>query len=182
MSSREELDTLAEQAREGDSSAWAVIYEATAPAIFRLCRRALNSRQDAEDATAEVFLKARMHLNQYDAARPFTPWLYRIAANHCWDALRKRRTHGEWEDAESELKKLEDEAPTPQQAVLLNETKRSVRAAIAELDDRSRIAIILRYFADMSYEEIANVLGVSSNFTGVLLLRARRQLRTRLER
>ncbi len=181
MSSRDELESLAEQAREGSSEAWAELYEANAPAIFRLCRRALNNRQEAEDATAAVFLKARLRLNQFDASQPFAPWLYRVAANHCWDELRKRRTHGEWDDAEAELQKLEDQAPTPQQAILLSETKRNVRNAIAELDDRSRLVVILRYFADMSYEEIGNVLGISSNFTGVLLLRARRQLRTRLK-
>ncbi len=64
--------------------------------------------------------------------------------------------------------------------MLINESKRNVRRAIAELDDRTRLAVILRYFADMSYAEIGDVLGVSSNFTGVLLLRARRTLRKRL--
>ena len=181
MSSGDELESLAEKAREGSSEAWAELYEANAPAIFRLCRRALNNRHDAEDATAAVFLKARLHLNQFDASRPFAPWIYRVAANHCWDELRKRRTHGEWDDGESELQKLEDQAPTPQQAVLLNETKRNVRNAIAARDDRSRLIVILRYFAEMSYEEIGDVLGISSNFTGVLLLRARRQMRTRLK-
>lgn len=122
-----------------------------------------------------------MRLKQFDTSRPFAPWIYRVAANHCWDELRKRRTHGEWDEAESELQKLQDDAPTPQQAVLLNETKRNVRNAIAELDERARLAVILRYFADMSYEEIGDVLGISSNFTGVLLLRARRQMRTRLK-
>ena len=64
---------------------------------------------------------------------------------------------------------------------MLNETKRNVRNAIAALDDRSRLIVILRYFAEMSYEEIGDVLSISSNFTGVLLLRARRQMRTRLK-
>ncbi len=151
------------------------------PRYFDYAAEPLNNRHDAEDATAAVFLKARLHLNQFDASRPFAPWIYRVAANHCWDELRKRRTHGEWDDGESELQKLEDQAPTPQQAVLLNETKRNVRNAIAALDDRSRLIVILRYFAEMSYEDIGDVLGISSNFTGVLLLRARRQMRTRLK-
>ena len=180
MSSHEDLVGLAEQARTGSSEAWARIYAAMAPSIFRLCRRTLPTRQDAEDATGEVFLKARLRLQQYDSARPFQPWLYRIAANHCWDELRKRRTHGELRDFEAELSNLEDDAPSPQEAVLINESKRNLRKAIGELDDRSRIAIALRYFAEMSYEEIGDVLGVSGNFVGVMLLRARRQLRKRL--
>ena len=59
MSSVDELESLAEQARKGSSEAWAELYETNASAIFRLCRRALNNRQDADDATAAVFLKAR---------------------------------------------------------------------------------------------------------------------------
>lgn len=171
---------LARKARDGDSDAWAEIYRMMAPSIFRLCRRALPTRQDAEDATGEVFLRARLRLNQYDDSRPFAPWIYRVAANHCWDELRKRRRHPELDDSEDEISRLEAEAPTPQEAVLISESKRSLRRAIATLDDRTRLAVILRYFADMSYAEIGEVLGISSNFTGVLLLRARRALRTRL--
>ena len=180
MSSDEDLASLAKKARDGDSDAWAEIYRAMAPSIFRLCRRALPTRPDAEDATGDIFLKARLRLAQYDVSRPFPPWLYRVAANSCWDELRKRRPHRELDDSEAELAKLEAESPTPQEAVLINESKRNVRRAIAELDDRTRLAVILRYFADMSYAEIGDVLGVSSNFTGVLLLRARRTLRKRL--
>ena len=180
MPSEEDLPSLASQARDGDSEAWAEIYTTMAPSIFRLCRRALTTRQDAEDATGDIFLKARLHLAQYDASRPFPPWLYRVAANHCWDELRKKRPHRELDDSEAELSRLEAEAPTPQEAVLINESKRNVRRAIAGLDDRTRLAIILRYFADMSYAEIGEVLGISSNFTGVLLLRARHTLRKKL--
>ena len=68
MSTDEDLASLAKQARDGDSEAWAEIYRAMAPSIFRLCRRALPTRPDAEDATGEVFLKARMRLAQYDAS------------------------------------------------------------------------------------------------------------------
>jgi len=182
MSSREDFKSLATEARDGSSEAWARIYDVMAPSIFRLCRRTLPTRQDAEDATGEVFLKARLHLAQYDASRPFQPWLYRIAANHCWDELRKRRAHGEIEDSEALIDELEDEAPTPQEAVLVKESKRNVRKEIAALDERSRAAIALRYFAEMSYEEIGEILGLSANFVGVLLLRARRTLRKRLKR
>lgn len=180
MSTEEDLPSLATQARDGDSDAWAEIYKTMAPPIFRLCRRALPTRQDAEDATGDTFLKARLRLAQYDASRPFPPWLYRVAANHCWDELRRKSPHRELDDSEAALSKLEAEAPTPQEAVLVNESKRTVRRAIAGLEDRTRLAVILRYFADMSYAEIGDVLGISSNFTGVLLLRARRTLRKKL--
>jgi RNA polymerase sigma-70 factor (ECF subfamily) len=180
MAGRGDLETLVELARAGSSAAWGRVYETLAPSVFRICRRALASREDAEDATSEIFLKARVRLASYDSSRPFTPWLYRVTANHCWDEIRKRRSRAEIDDAEPELSALEDEAPTPQEAVLAIESRDALRRVLFELDDRSRLAIVLRYYADLSYEEIAQALGISASFVGVLLLRARRAMRKRL--
>ncbi len=184
MDSPEQLDleALAVSAREGDSKAWSQIYEVMAPSIFRLCRRALSSRQDAEDATAEVFLKARIRLSQFESDRRLSPWLYRIAANHCCDELRKRQRHAEQPLPDQDLLDLADPAPTPQDAVVVKESKRNVRRALGELPDRARLAIVLRYYADLSYEEIADVLGISRNLVGVVLLRARHAMRKLLDR
>src|SRR5207244_12830308 len=79
------------RARAGDAEAWGELYRDYAPAIFRFCRRALPTREDAEDATMEIFMKLKGKLVQYDATRSFTAWLYKVAANHCWDMLRRRK-------------------------------------------------------------------------------------------
>jgi RNA polymerase sigma-70 factor, ECF subfamily len=181
MAGRGNLESLVEIARAGSNAAWGKVYEQLAPTVYRICRSLLGSREDAEDATSEVFLKARLHLSQYDRSRRFTPWLYRITANHCWDELRKRRGRRELDEPEAELSELVDDAPSPQEAVLAIESRSALREAIDELEDRPRTAVVLRYFADMSYEEIGQVLGISANFAGVLLLRARRTMRKRLE-
>lgn len=180
MAGRGDLETLVELARGGSSAAWGRVYETLAPSVFRICRRVLASREDAEDATSEIFLRARVRLASYESSRPFAPWLYRVAANHCWDEIRKRRTRAELDDGELELSALEDEAPTPQEAVLAIESRDSLRRVLFELDERSRIAVVLRYYADMSYQEIGLALGLSANFVGVLLLRARRTMRKSL--
>jgi len=86
-----ESGEIVARARAGDAEAWGDLYRGYAPAIFRFCRRALPTREDAEDATMEIFMKIRDKLNQYDASRPFSAWLYRVAANHCWDMLRRRK-------------------------------------------------------------------------------------------
>src|SRR6266849_2754394 len=80
------------RARAGDAEAWGELYRGCAPAIFWFCRRALPTREDAEDATMEIFMKLKDKLNQYDSTRSFTAWLYKVAANHCWDTLRRRKT------------------------------------------------------------------------------------------
>ena len=74
MSEAELADVLT-QVRAGNSDAWGELYRRYAPAIFRFCRRALPTREDAEDATAEVFVKVRQKLSTYDSSRPFTAWL-----------------------------------------------------------------------------------------------------------
>jgi RNA polymerase sigma-70 factor (ECF subfamily) len=179
MAGRGDLESLVELARSGSSAAWGKVYEALSPSVFRLCRRVLPSREDAEDATSEIFLKARLRLAQYDRGRPFAPWLYRVAANHCWDDLRQRRGRGGLDEGEADLGSLEDDAPSPQEVLLEMESRDAMRRLVFGLDERSRMAVVLRYYAEMSYEEIAQVLGISESFVGVVLLRARRTLRRR---
>src|SRR2546425_10498449 len=79
------------RARAGDAEAWGELYRAYAPAIFRFCRRAMPTREDAEDATMEVFMKLRDKLGQYDMTRSLSARHYKMAANHCWDMLRRRK-------------------------------------------------------------------------------------------
>jgi RNA polymerase sigma-70 factor, ECF subfamily len=79
------------KARAGDAEAWGTLFHDYAPAMFRFCRRALPTREDAEDATMDIFIKLRRNLGQYDSTRSFSAWLYKVAANHCWDILRRRK-------------------------------------------------------------------------------------------
>ncbi|HEV2133081.1 MAG TPA: sigma-70 family RNA polymerase sigma factor, partial [Terracidiphilus sp.] len=157
------------------------LYRQFAPAVFRFCRRAMPSREDAEDATSEVFLKVRGKLDQYDASRPFNAWLYRVAANQCWDLLRRRRVRQDLETGDIETIPLEHPDPGQLERLLAERSAAQVRKGLEQLPNRTRMALTLRYYADMSYDEIAETLGVRRAFVGVLLLRARHQLRRVLE-
>jgi RNA polymerase sigma-70 factor (ECF subfamily) len=176
-----ELDELLSRVRGGDSDAWGELYRAYAPAIFRFCRRALPAREDAEDATNEVFMKVRQKLGTYDSSRPFTAWLYKVASNHCWDMLRRRRIRQDLETGDVETLPLEHPDPGQLERLQAEHTGKEVRAGLDKLPDRARMALVLRYFSDMSYDEIAETLGVRRAFVGVLLLRARHQLREILQ-
>jgi len=168
------------RARTGDTQAWGDLYREYAPAIFRFCRRAMPTREDAEDATMEIFTKLRDKLAQYDQSRSFTAWLYKVAANHCWDMLRRRRVR---QDKETEdVTEIPLEAPEPNQLEKLIEerTSEEVRRALDKLGLRARMALVMRYYSDMSYDEIADALGVRRAFVGVVLLRARHELRQAL--
>jgi len=177
-----ELSVVLSRVRLGDVDAWGEMYRRFAPAIFRFCRRALPTREDAEDATTEIFMKVRDKLGTFDSSRPFTAWLYKVAGNHCWDTLRRRRIRQDLETADSDALPLGHPDPSQLERMLAERSSEDVRAGLARLPDRARMALTLRYYAEMSYEEIADTLGVRRPFVGVLLLRARHDLRDILQR
>jgi RNA polymerase sigma-70 factor (ECF subfamily) len=179
---RAHLSDAVVQVRASDPAAWGELYKQHAPAIYRFCRRTLRTREDAEDATMEIFVKVRERLGQYDESRPFRAWLYAVAANHCWDTLRRRRVRQDLESGEVENLPLEHPDPGQLEQLLSERTRQQVRAALEELPARARLALVLRYYAEMSYDEIAETLGVRRTFVGVVLLRARHQLREILTR
>jgi RNA polymerase sigma-70 factor (ECF subfamily) len=164
-------------AREGDPEAWGHLYRQYAPAIFRFCRRSMPTREDAEDATAEIFIKVREKLGQYDATRPFSAWLYTVSANHCWDILRRRRVRQDLETGDVDDMPLAHPDPGQLERLMTDSTNHQLRSALEKMPARARMALVLRYYSEMSYDEIADTLGVRRTFVGVLLLRARHQLR-----
>jgi RNA polymerase sigma factor (sigma-70 family) len=168
------------RARAGDADAWGELYREYAPAIFRFCRRALPTREDAEDATMEIFMKLRDKLIQYDQTRSFSAWLYKVAANHCWDLLRRRKTRQDKETGDLENVPLEHPDPNQLEKLIEQRTSEEVRRALEKLGSRARMALVMRYYSDMSYDEIADALGVRRPFVGVVLLRARHELRQAL--
>lgn len=168
---------LIARARAGDTLAWGDLYREYAPAIFRFCRRAMPTREDAEDATMEIFMKLRDKLTQYDQARSFTAWLYKVAANHCWDMLRRRKLRQDKETEDVDDLPLEVPEPNQLEKLIEERTSEEVRKALDKLGVRARMALVMRYYSDMSYDEIADALGVRRAFVGVVLLRARHDLR-----
>jgi RNA polymerase sigma-70 factor (ECF subfamily) len=165
------------QAQAGDAEAWGELYRQYAPAIFRFCRRAMPTREDAEDATMDIFIKVRQKLSQYDSSRSFSAWLYTVAANHCWDLLRRRKGRQDLETGAIENMPLEHPDPGQLEQLIERRTSQEVRRALDQLPTRARMALVLRYYADMSYDDVAATLGVRRAFVGVVLLRARHQLR-----
>jgi RNA polymerase sigma-70 factor, ECF subfamily len=169
------------RARAGDADAWGELYREYAPAIFRFCRRAMPTREDAEDATMEIFMKLKGKLSQYDTTRSFSAWLYKVAANHCWDILRRRKIRQDKETDDVESLPLEHPEPSQLEKLIEQRSGEEVRKALEKMGARARMALVMRYYSDMSYDEIADALGVRRAFVGVVLLRARHELRQALE-
>jgi len=171
-----------QRAQAGDAEAWGEIYRQCAPAIFRFCRRALPTREDAEDATTEIFMKVREKIGQYDPSRSFSAWLYKVSANHCWDMLRRRKGRQDKETEDVAELPLAHPAPGQLERLIARITSEEVRGALGRLPARARMALVLRYYSEMDYDEIAEALGVPRGYVGVVLLRARQELRQALER
>jgi RNA polymerase sigma factor (sigma-70 family) len=169
------------RARAGDAEAWGTLYHDYAPAMFRFCRRALPTREDAEDATMDIFIKLKKNLAQYDPTRSFSAWLYKVAANHCWDILRRRKVRQDKETEDVDNVPLEHPDPSALDKMIEERSSEEVRKALGKMGARARMALVMRYYSDMSYDEIADELGVRRQFVGVVLLRARHELRAALE-
>lgn len=171
-------------AREGDQDAFAEIVYSFQDAVYNLCYRMLGERSEAEDATQEAFLRAYLHMKRYDTDRPFKTWLLSIASNHCIDRLRKRRMT--WLSLDEPLPSgsalaLSSEEPGPEEAALHNERREYIQLMLNELDPDYRAAVVLRYWYDYSYVEIAETMGTTESAIKSRLFRARQKLAEKLE-
>lgn len=177
-----DLDSVIQRARGHDAEALGEIYRRYVRRVFGLCRYMLGSRESAEDVTSEVFLKLQRSIESYDGTTPFLPWLLRVASNQCIDGLRRRRR------GRQVIVEVEDvtavDAPSadlsPLAAVMSKEEKTEVRDAIAQLPDNYRVPLVLRYYSEMSYDEIAQQLELPRNSVAVLIFRAKQELRRKL--
>ncbi len=162
---------------QGDSQAFAGLVELYQQAVYNLAYRMLGDAREAEDAAQEAFLRAYQHLSSYDPERPFKTWLLSIVSNYCIDRLRKRRLI--WLSIEEPLPPhpaLTSNAPEPEEAFVSKERHVAIQSLLAKLAPEYRAAVILRYWYDMSYAEIAEMLGTTESAIKSRLFRARQIL------
>jgi len=156
-------------------------FEALAPDVARLCRQLLGDPDASGDAVAEVFLRARRGFASYDAERSFRSWLFAVASHYCIDLLRRRhREQRLFEPGEGEAEAAAAPGPSPLHRLLEAEQRRRLELAVEALPPRYRAPVVLRFHAELSYDEIAARLGLNRAQVGTLLLRARRKLREAL--
>jgi RNA polymerase sigma-70 factor (ECF subfamily) len=169
------------RAASGDPAAFGDLYGAYAEDVGRLCRRLLGPGDEAQDARSEVFFRAQQALTSFDPGRPFRRWLLAIAAHHCLDRLRRRSVEGRLFSA-AELSELDlpVAGPSPLGVALARERREELLVALDALPERQRAPLVLRYFAELPYDAIAELLGVTSRDVGVLLYRAKARLREAL--
>jgi RNA polymerase sigma-70 factor (ECF subfamily) len=177
------LESVIARAQGHDADALGEIYRLYARRVFGLCRYMLDSRESAEDTTSEVFVKLQRSIGSYDGSIPFPKWLLRVAGNQCIDALRRRKRGRqvivEVEDGVAVIEAASPEA-SPLGAVLSAEERAQVRDAIARLPENYRVPLVLRYYSELSYDEIAQQLGLQRNHVATLIFRGKQELRRKL--
>ena len=161
---RQDLELVA-AALSGRASAYEELLRHYRTAVYHLVLKLVRQADDAEDVTMETFGKAFRHLGRYSSEFAFSTWLFRIATNSCIDSMRRKRlatlslqapTHLN-EDGECTLE-LCDEAPDPQDAYIRQQRCERVREAVARLPAKYVDLVRLRYFEELSQEEVATEL------------------------
>ncbi len=168
-------------AQAGDQTAFGELVKLHQNAVYNLAYRILGNRAEAEDAAQETFLRAYANLDRYDLARPFRTWLLSITSNFCIDRLRRRRL--KWLSIDEPLPPrtaLHSAELQPEEAAIASERAALVQRLLAELPPDHRAAVVLHYWYDYSYQEIAEMLRSTESAIKSRLFRARQTLAAKL--
>ena len=171
------LEIALRDAQMGDAAAFGRVYGEFSNRVFGLCRKMLGSQAAAEDATSEVFERAYEALDSYDRERPFDRWILTIASRHCLNRLRRQRLEKRLFEDEPAQTPAPAAAASPLIALHRKEQRELILRAIDALPDNYRLPLVLKYYGDLSYDEIAREIGTTRNNVAVLLHRAKRELR-----
>lgn len=176
---------LMQLAGRGDMAAFEQLVERHQNLVVGTIGRMLGNSSEAEDLAQQVFIRVWKNANRYVARAKFTTWLLTITRNLVFNELRRRKRHNalplQTEEGD-ERAVADDQTREPDAALLERELDEAIRSAIARLPETQRMAVVLRRYEQLSYEEIAAVLGQTVPAVKSLLFRARTELRSRLSK
>jgi len=175
--------------KEGDTSAFTQLVEKYKQPVMNLVYRTVHDATEAEDVAQNVFVQVFKSAPRYKSTAKFSTWLFTIARNLCLNEIRRRSRHPAEsldvphpEQEDQPLRQFEDKRTTPPpESLLQSELARKIDEALADLPENQRSAILLCRQEDLSYEEIAEVLGCSVSATKSLIHRGRETLKERLK-
>jgi RNA polymerase sigma factor (sigma-70 family) len=167
---------LVELVLAGEQDAFAVLVERYKDAVQNLAYRMLSNMTEAEDVTQEVFVRAYTQLATYKPAHKFSTWLLSIASHLAIDQLRRRRFLALPLEDVPFLEWITDLGIGPEQSALDGEQQDEIQAYLQRLHSKYRAVIVLRYWYDLSYEEIATALNLTPALVKARLHRARELL------
>jgi RNA polymerase sigma-70 factor (ECF subfamily) len=164
----------------GDERAFDQLVVAYSPRVFALLTRFLGPAQNREDLVQEVFLRVIRARAEYRPEARFSTWLYRVVFNLCVNESERRRPSASLDEQAEAATWRDERAPAPEASLAEGEIVRTVRAAIAALPERQRMALVLAKYEELSHEEVARALGTSEKAVKSMVHRAREALRASL--
>jgi RNA polymerase sigma-70 factor, ECF subfamily len=175
--------------KRGDTAAFAQLVDKYKQPVINLAFRTLRDAAEAEDLAQNVFVQVFKSAHRYRRMAKFSTWLFTIARNLCLNEIRRRSRHpaesidaARHEQEDQPLHQFEDRnAFLPQDSLLHSELEQKIGQALAELPENQRTAILLCRQEELSYEEIAEVLGCSLSATKSLIHRGRETLKQQLK-
>lgn len=171
---------LVQRAKEGDSKAFERLMKKYRKSVYYMILRMVRNADDADDLTQEAFAKAFTSINNFDAKFAFSTWLFRIASNNSIDYVRKKRLttvsingDKEGEDGGTIQIDIKDGALDPEEVQLKQQRHQYLRMALDRIPESFRKLVELRYFDELSYEEIAQHLEIPLGTVKAKLFRSR---------
>lgn len=177
-----DLDALIHRCQRGDRLALEALVRRYQNYVFRLCTLVMHHEQDAEDMTQETFIRACRALPRYEIREgvSFEAWLYRIAVNCCRSRMRRKWYQSlPWPEPAPEM--VAEPEEQPERRMEQQEWRHEILEAVQTLDDKHRLVVVLRYYAGLSNEEIADALDVPSGTVRSRLHTARQRLKALLD-
>ncbi len=165
------------RARRGETQAFGELVLRYQTAVFNVCYRLMGERREAEDMAQEAFIRAYARLESYDLERPFGPWMRRVAANLCLNRLESLPAAQPEVDEERDP---DDPVQRPEAVAEQRDQAGQLRTALASLPPHYRVVLELRHYQELSYEEIAESLGLPLSDVKSHLFRARKLLAEKL--
>ena len=179
---------LIEACQQGDREAFRQLFELYQNRVWSIARHFTGDETVARDITQQVFLKLFTAITQFRQEANFATWLYRLVVNACLDEQRSRRRFIAFDffrskddqDDEMEWQDWRQALPSQEKLLTQQELSGAVQAAVRQLKPKLRITILLKYFEEMSYEEMAAVLGCSMGTVASRLNRGHQELARKL--
>ena len=170
----------------GDTSAFEKVIERHQALVAGTAARMLGSNSDVEDIAQQVFIRVWKSARRYVPRAKFTTWLLKITRNLVFNELRRAKRRAQVplqsEPGAEEIPLKDETNPAPDASLLEDELQRAIEEAITQLPESQRMALVLRRYEQLSYEEISEVLDLSVPAVKSVLFRARTELRTRLNK
>ena len=175
--------------KAGDTSAFSLLVDKYKQPVLNVAARMLRDLTEAEDVAQNVFVQVHKSAHRYQVSSKFSTWLFTIVRNLCLNEIRRRSRHPAEsleaphpEHEDQPLHQFEDKATaSPPDRLLLGELDQKIAQALAGLPENQRLALILCRQEELSYEDIARVLGCSVSATKSLIHRARETLKEKLK-